>query len=197
MCLDPSLTPVTRAGSTVSLSAALSSHGLVPEILQRGRDVPALNLCLVREGLARFSTDRDRVCAPGPRVASHPRGRPPRGCRRLDSARGGRRGGRRLCAHRARCRIRCRLALAPGRARRRRLSADWRKGLHLQRARGRHLHRLRRTTPAPAHEASPPSRCLGRAPASPARRSRSWPTTGSGACSSTASRACLPHRRRG
>jgi acyl-CoA dehydrogenase len=38
------------------LVLALSSHGLVPEVLQRGRDVPALNLCLVREGLARYST---------------------------------------------------------------------------------------------------------------------------------------------
>jgi alkylation response protein AidB-like acyl-CoA dehydrogenase len=38
------------------LVAALSSHGLVPEVLQRGQRVPALNLCVVREGLARYST---------------------------------------------------------------------------------------------------------------------------------------------
>ncbi len=45
------------------LVAALSSHGLVPEVLQRGRDVPALNLCLVREGLARYSTAAETAFA--------------------------------------------------------------------------------------------------------------------------------------
>ena len=45
------------------LVAALSAHGLVPEVLERGREVPALNLCLVREGLARYSTAAETAFA--------------------------------------------------------------------------------------------------------------------------------------
>jgi acyl-CoA dehydrogenase len=61
------LGPIAHAGDegrvNRELVAALSSHGLVPEILQRGRDVPALNLCLVREGLARYSTAAETAFA--------------------------------------------------------------------------------------------------------------------------------------
>ena len=45
------------------LVAALSSNGLVPEVLQAGREVPALTLCLVREGLARYSTQAETAFA--------------------------------------------------------------------------------------------------------------------------------------
>jgi acyl-CoA dehydrogenase len=45
------------------LVAALSTHGLVPEVLGPGRDVPALTLCLVREGLARYSTQAETAFA--------------------------------------------------------------------------------------------------------------------------------------
>jgi acyl-CoA dehydrogenase len=45
------------------LVAALSSHGLVPQVLEAGREVPALTLCLVREGLARYSTQAETAFA--------------------------------------------------------------------------------------------------------------------------------------
>ena len=45
------------------LVAALSTHGLVPEVLGSGREVPALHLCLVREGLARYSTQAETAFA--------------------------------------------------------------------------------------------------------------------------------------
>jgi alkylation response protein AidB-like acyl-CoA dehydrogenase len=45
------------------LVVALSAYGLVPEVLERGREVPALNLCLVREGLARYSTAAETAFA--------------------------------------------------------------------------------------------------------------------------------------
>ncbi len=45
------------------LVAALSEHRLVPEVLERGREVRALNLCLVREGLARYSTAAETAFA--------------------------------------------------------------------------------------------------------------------------------------
>jgi acyl-CoA dehydrogenase len=45
------------------LVAALSTHGLVPEVLEAGREVPALTLCLVREGLARYSTQAETAFA--------------------------------------------------------------------------------------------------------------------------------------
>ena len=41
------------------LVAALSAHGLVPEVLGRGSQMSVLHLCLVREGLARFSTEAE------------------------------------------------------------------------------------------------------------------------------------------
>jgi acyl-CoA dehydrogenase len=45
------------------LVAALSTHGLVPEVLGSSREVPALTLCLVREGLARYSTQAETAFA--------------------------------------------------------------------------------------------------------------------------------------
>ncbi len=45
------------------LVAALSTHRLVPQVLQRGQDVPALTLCLIREGLARYSTGAETAFA--------------------------------------------------------------------------------------------------------------------------------------
>ncbi len=46
-----------------ALVAALSTHGLVPEVLEAGHEVPALTLCLVREGLARYSTEAETAFA--------------------------------------------------------------------------------------------------------------------------------------
>jgi acyl-CoA dehydrogenase len=61
------LAPIAAGGTpgrvNRELVAALSEHGLVPEVLERGRDVPALNLCLVREGLARYSTAAETAFA--------------------------------------------------------------------------------------------------------------------------------------
>lgn len=61
------LAPIASVGEpgrvNRELVAALSAHGLVPEVLERGREVPALNLCLVREGLARYSTPAETAFA--------------------------------------------------------------------------------------------------------------------------------------
>ena len=61
------LAPIATGGETGRVNrrlvAALSEHGLVPEVLERGREVPALNLCLVREGLARYSTAAETAFA--------------------------------------------------------------------------------------------------------------------------------------
>ncbi len=61
------LEPIAHGGEpgrvNRELVAALSVHGLVPEVLERGREVPALNLCLVREGLARYSTAAETAFA--------------------------------------------------------------------------------------------------------------------------------------
>jgi acyl-CoA dehydrogenase len=61
------LAPIANAGEpgrvNRDLVAALSRHGLVPEVLERGREVPALTLCLVREGLARYSTAAETAFA--------------------------------------------------------------------------------------------------------------------------------------
>jgi alkylation response protein AidB-like acyl-CoA dehydrogenase len=61
------LAPIAHAGDpgrvNRDLVAALSTHGLVPEVLERGREVPALTLCLVREGLARYSTAAETAFA--------------------------------------------------------------------------------------------------------------------------------------
>ena len=54
------LAPIALAGEpgrvNRPLVKALSDHGLIPDVLGQGRDVQALSVCLVREGLARFST---------------------------------------------------------------------------------------------------------------------------------------------
>jgi alkylation response protein AidB-like acyl-CoA dehydrogenase len=61
------LAPIDQAGApgTVNreLVTALSHHGLVPEVLAPGREVPALTLCLIREGLARYSTGAETAFA--------------------------------------------------------------------------------------------------------------------------------------
>jgi acyl-CoA dehydrogenase len=57
------LAPIARAGEpgrvNRALVAALSEHGLVPAVLGHGPAISVLNLCLVREGLARFSTEAE------------------------------------------------------------------------------------------------------------------------------------------
>jgi acyl-CoA dehydrogenase len=45
------------------LVAALSTHGLVPQVLEIGQEVPALTLCLVREALARYATEAETAFA--------------------------------------------------------------------------------------------------------------------------------------
>jgi acyl-CoA dehydrogenase len=61
------LAPIAHQGEpgrvNRELVAALSRHGLVPEVLASGREVPALTLCLVREGLARYSTQAETAFA--------------------------------------------------------------------------------------------------------------------------------------
>jgi acyl-CoA dehydrogenase len=61
------LAPIAHSGTpgrvNRELVAALSAHGLVPQVLQRGQDVPALTLCLVRESLARYSTEAETAFA--------------------------------------------------------------------------------------------------------------------------------------
>ena len=61
------LVPIARSGEpgrvNRELVIALSAHGLVREVLQSGREVPALTLCLVREGLARYSTEAETAFA--------------------------------------------------------------------------------------------------------------------------------------
>jgi acyl-CoA dehydrogenase len=61
------LAPIAHAGTpgrvNRELVAALSANGLVPEVLSAGRPVPALTLCLIREGLARYSTESETAFA--------------------------------------------------------------------------------------------------------------------------------------
>jgi acyl-CoA dehydrogenase len=45
------------------LILALAEQGLLPRVLQRERPVPAVELCLVREGLARFCTEAETAFA--------------------------------------------------------------------------------------------------------------------------------------
>jgi len=139
--LARSRTAVSRAGSTRA-RCALSIHGLVPEVLERGREVPALNLCLVREGLARYSTAAETAFALQG-LGAHPIWRPV-GARSSTPGSAGRRGrsGRRLRAHRADADPTWRRWRSP-RARRRRVPPQRREGVHLQRAGCRHLHGLR------------------------------------------------------
>jgi alkylation response protein AidB-like acyl-CoA dehydrogenase len=57
------LAPIAKNGApgrvNRPLVAALSAEGLVPEVLGAGRDLSVLNLCLIREGLARYSTEAE------------------------------------------------------------------------------------------------------------------------------------------
>jgi acyl-CoA dehydrogenase len=57
------LAPSARQGEpgrvNRALVAALSTHGLVPSVLGHGPAISVLDLCLVREGLARFSTEAE------------------------------------------------------------------------------------------------------------------------------------------
>jgi len=61
------LAPISEAGVPGRINrplvAALSEHGLVPLVLNRDHPVPALELCLIREGLARFSTEAETAFA--------------------------------------------------------------------------------------------------------------------------------------
>ena len=61
------LEPIARAGTPGRLNrplvAALSEHGLLPRLLQRDRAIPAIDLCLIREGLGRFSTEAETALA--------------------------------------------------------------------------------------------------------------------------------------
>ncbi len=61
------LAPIAQAGEpghiNRALVRALSAHGLVPQLFDRGRSVRALDLCLIREGLARFSTEAETAFA--------------------------------------------------------------------------------------------------------------------------------------
>jgi acyl-CoA dehydrogenase len=57
------LAPLARSGEPGRVNrlliAELSTSGLVPRVLGSGRDLSVLDLCLIREGLARFSTEAE------------------------------------------------------------------------------------------------------------------------------------------
>jgi alkylation response protein AidB-like acyl-CoA dehydrogenase len=61
------LEPVARAGQpgrvNRPLVAALAEHSLLARVLQRQREIPALELCLIREGLARHSPESETAFA--------------------------------------------------------------------------------------------------------------------------------------
>ena len=61
------LAPIARAGDTGKVNrplvAALADHGLLPLVLDRQRGVPAIELCLIREGLAQVSTEAETAFA--------------------------------------------------------------------------------------------------------------------------------------
>ena len=61
------LEPLVRAGApghvNRPLVAALAEHGLLRRVLQHGGDVPAVELCLIREGLARHSPESETAFA--------------------------------------------------------------------------------------------------------------------------------------
>ena len=104
------LAPIAKSGApgTVNrpLVAALSAHELVPDVLGRGGEIPVLNLCAVREGLARFSTEAEIAFALQG-LGAHPilvAGRP-EVAGNMDTARAVGRGGGGLRPHRAGRRI--------------------------------------------------------------------------------------------
>ena len=61
------LEPLARAGESGHVNrplvAALGEQGLLPRVLRPGADVPALELCLIREGLARYSPESETAFA--------------------------------------------------------------------------------------------------------------------------------------
>ena len=61
------LAPIAAAGAAGhvnrELVAALAAQGLLPDLLEPGRDIRAVDLCVMREGLARFSTDAESALA--------------------------------------------------------------------------------------------------------------------------------------
>lgn len=61
------LEPAARAGQpghvNRRLIRALGDHGLLPRVLQHGADLPAVELCLIREGLARHSPESETAFA--------------------------------------------------------------------------------------------------------------------------------------
>jgi acyl-CoA dehydrogenase len=61
------LSPIAAAGApgrvNRRLVLALAASGLLPRLFGRGRQISAVELCLIREGLARFSTDAETAFA--------------------------------------------------------------------------------------------------------------------------------------
>lgn len=61
------LEPLARAGEpghvNRPLLAALGDHGLLSRVLRRGPEIPAVELCLIREGLARYSPESETAFA--------------------------------------------------------------------------------------------------------------------------------------
>lgn len=61
------LSPVATGGEPGSINRALirslAQHGLLERVLSPGRDVPAVELCLIREALARYSTEAETAFA--------------------------------------------------------------------------------------------------------------------------------------
>jgi alkylation response protein AidB-like acyl-CoA dehydrogenase len=61
------LAPIAAAGEpgrvNRPLLLALAASGLLPRLFGRGREISAVELCLIREGLARFSTDAETAFA--------------------------------------------------------------------------------------------------------------------------------------
>ena len=61
------LEPIARAGEpgrvNRPLVAALGAHGLLPRVLQEGPQIRAVELCLIREGLARHSPESETALA--------------------------------------------------------------------------------------------------------------------------------------
>ena len=142
-------TRATTGALNRPLVRELAATGLLDRLFQHDdegwrADVGAMELCLIREGLARHCTEAETAFAVQglgsfPLLQSGPPGRD----RRLGPPARDGRGGRRLRPDRAGLRQRRRGARARGHAGRRGLPAVRREDLHLQRARRRRLLRLR------------------------------------------------------